>query len=311
MTYQPGMEMTPTTVNGVMTFSPGYSITGSSLGISNGHGITTFDTMADVSAFSTRSGVTSWAPGWGTITGLGGNFSSWMSSAPFSFHGVTSYMKGDEGTIYSATAHATKPGTSEYLTTSSNGVTCWSPGYEVQISSAGLTKETLGGVWSAPGGVRPQPGLIATTQALPSPQYFTQPVVGEGPMMAQAQILPGIEVGAVTWEQWYKTVARAIYSRWRYAEVMPGLAKVRVTVLRNRELGARVVDFVPQLGVDRNADDEKVFREAALKAVKSVESYEIPTFPKGIDSPQVSFDVELKRTVDGDNGFEVSSGRSD
>jgi hypothetical protein len=312
-TYRPGMEMTPTTINGVMTFSPGYSITGSSYGgISHGNGITTFDTAYDVSGATTRSGVTSWIPGWGSISGIAGNISGWMSSAPFSFHGVTSYLKGDgESTIYSATANTNQAGTSEHMSTSKNGVTCWSPGYEVQISSAGLTKESLGGVWSAPGGVRREPGLIATTEALPSPQYFVQPVVGEGPLMARAQTLPGIEVGAVTWEQWYKTVARAIYSRWRYAEVAPGVAKVRVTVLRNKEMAARVVDFVPVLGVDRNADNEKTFREAALKAVNSVESYEIPPFPKGVDSPQVSFDVEMKRTVEGDAGFDISSGRSD
>lgn len=311
-TYQPGLEMTPTTRNGVMTFSPGYSISGSSYGgISHGNGITTFDTAYDVSSATTRSGVTSWIPGWGSIAGLGGNISGWMSSAPFSFHGVTSYLKGDDSTIYSATVNTNQAGTSEYMSTSRNGVTCWSPGWEVQISSAGLTKETLGGLWSAPGGVRRDPGLIATTEALPAPQYFAQPVVGEGPLMARAQTMPGIEVGVVTWEQWYKTVARAIYSRWRYAEVAPGVAKVRVTVLRNREMAARVVDFVPVLGVDRDADNEKTFREAALKAVNGVASYEIPPFPKGEDSPQVSFDVEMKRTVEGDAGFDVSSGRSD
>lgn len=311
MTYQPGLEMTPSTRSGVMTFSPGFTVSGSSSGISRGNGITTFDTVVDVSAISTRSGVSSWVPGWGTISGPGDIY-AWMKSTPFSFHGVTSYTRGGgESTIYSADSHATKPGTSEYMSTSHNGITCWSPGYEVQISSAGLTKETLGGIWSAPGGVRPQPGLIATTEALPRPQFFVQPVIGEGPLMARAQTLPGIEVSVVTWEQWYKTVARAIYSRWRYAEVAPGVAKVRVTVLRNRELAARVVDFVPVLGVDRNADNEKAFKEAALKAVNSVESYEIPPFPKGVDSPQVSFDVDMKRSVEGDSGFDVSSGRSE
>src|SRR5262249_31163290 len=100
--------------------------------------------------------------------------------------------------------------------------------------------------------------------------------------------------------------ATAIYSRWQHVQVGPGLATVLVTITKARDLSCRVIAFEPADSAERNATAESAFRDQALTAVRDVRTFEIPEFPSFAQQDQVTFEVELKRTIDGPIGIDIS-----
>lgn len=249
-----------------------------------------------------RDGVISYAPGYS------------VSSAPVSTHGgISSFFPGHESktptTHSGVTEHS--PGYQITINTPKNGIVCWDSRYESSIMTHSLEKHTLGGMYYTPERVLPN-GQLAKTEELAFKPMFAQPVVdfGARPLRATALGLPGIRPVAsteLTWDEWYKRVARAIYGRWQDAEVGPGRATVSVTVTKDRMLAGKVVDFTPASDVERNAAEETAFRQAAIKAVNMVSEFEIPEFPSSADVPSVTFEVDMKREVDGPAGFDVAS----
>jgi hypothetical protein len=190
-----------------------------------------------------------------------------------------------------------------------SGIICWAPGYEVSIQSADLSKETVGGVWSAK--VPGVEALRAVASPLQNIRQYVEAVQGPPPMMATALLLPGLKptvsnVG-LNWNQWYQRVAKAIYGRWQTEAVGPGLATVRLTVTKYREIRCQVVGFSAAPDVERNGESEKAFREAALHSVRDVSMFEIPEFPANPPREEVTFDIQMKRTVDGSAGYDVSA----
>lgn len=138
---------------------------------------------------------------------------------------------------------------------------------------------------------------------------FVQPVL-EPPLLAKANLLPQLRNGVlsknITWDDWYRSVATSIYNKWQNKVVGPGTAIVRVTVTSKRDLTCQVVDFIPAADVDRNIDEETEFKISALHAVNRIGKHEIPAFPPLSDKGEVTFDVKLKRKVDGPIGIDVS-----
>ena len=197
------------------------------------------------------------------------------------------------------------PGGKVSFSTPGSGIVCWAPGYEVSVQTASFNKETLGGMWSTPAALPPQ--LVATQQSLPSIRTYIEAVP---PMMATPLLLPGLKSDLsgvnLTWDQWYHRVAKAIYSRWQTTAVGAGQATVRLTVTNDRQLSCKVVDFTPAADVPRNVEIETVFREAALKSANDVSMFEIPEFPAGSTLERVTFDVQMRHTVDGAAGFTVA-----
>jgi hypothetical protein len=160
-------------------------------------------------------------------------------------------------------------------------------------------------MWSTPATLPPQ--LVATQGQLPSIRTYVEAVP---PMMATPLLLPGLKSDLsgvnLTWDQWYHRVAKAIYSRWQTTAVGAGQATVRLTVTRDRQLACRVVDFAAAADVPRNVETETVFREAALKSANDVSMFEIPEFPAGSTLDKVTFDVQMRHTVEGAAGFTVA-----
>ncbi len=191
------------------------------------------------------------------------------------------------------------PGHEVSISASGNGVSC-APGYEVTVSVPGGFKETLGGHWTAP----------SSPVALRADELPINKIQVE-PLSATPYLLPSIRAtaidGKLSWNDWYNRVAKAIYGRWENAEVCAGIAKVRITVKADRQLAGQVIDFVPVQVGDRNVSAETIFREAALHSVNLVNTFEIPPFPVRSISNVVSFDVELRRVVDGPVGVSVAS----
>ncbi|MCA9804701.1 MAG: hypothetical protein KC777_22175 [Cyanobacteria bacterium HKST-UBA02] len=167
------------------------------------------------------------------------------------------------------------------------GVVALSPGYQVHVAVPGATREGLGGSWSA------QEASASSAAGL----------------NANPLLLKGISARpvALSWKQWFSLTAGAIYTRWRHAEVGPGTAQVQVTVTVNQDISGIVEDFTPAQGVERDVKAETDFREAALRSVDLISRYEIPKFPLGSERKKVVFNVELRRTVTGEAGFDVQS----
>src|SRR5262249_43327592 len=106
----------------------------------------------------------------------------------------------------------------------SRGIVCWAPGYEISVQTPGLIKESLGGMWYSPSHPREVGGVKSFLGATPTPTG----------MVAAPLLLPELREKTsdrnLDWDTWYKRVAKAVYSRWQFADVGPGLAVVRVTI---------------------------------------------------------------------------------
>jgi hypothetical protein len=190
---------------------------------------------------------------------------------------------------------------------SRKGVTSWTPGYEVRLQSAELTKSTLGGTWNAPGR-KPINPVLATAAAMSTLTTSANIQPATAPLLAtpllRSDALASL-AKPLNWDAWNKRMAQAIYSRWQNADVRPGMAKLRITVSRNRTMSAEVVEFVPAADVQSDLSTETAFRQAAIDAIHLVSSFEIPEFPTERDA--ITFNLELKRTVDGPVGIDVAS----
>lgn len=328
----PISSYTLTPRNGVMTFDPSYSITPGSVT----KGVTEIAPRFESRHVQSRDGVTSYVPGYevthsgssgsasnvqmfGPGMGLRGNgpliggLGSFRTQGdPVTKSGVTSYVPGYETKKVVETSSNISnytPGGRLTHTQSRGGVVTYAPGYEVSIMVPGYKKETLGGQWSAPA----PSGLLANAGKLKTGGgEFAEPVIAqEEPLHANALLMPSLSATvAPSWDDWYHRVAGAIYARWQSVDVGPGVAVVRVTVTKDRDLSAQVEDFQPADSVARNVDAETSFKQNALNAVQLVKQYEIPKFPANADLPRVTFDLEMKRNVESKPGFDVAGDSS-
>ncbi len=180
------------------------------------------------------------------------------------------------------------------------GVTT-APGYEVTISPPGLSKETLGGSWST----KPTSPIELTALANPMQTQHIFNRIEPAAEIARAGVLGDLQAPKCdTWPQWYRAIAKSIYTNWQMIDVCPGTAKLEVTVKANHVISGQVIDFTPAPDIARNVPRETEFREAAVKIVNQLNFFEIPDFPNP-PSEQVVFDIDLKRTVDGPTGASV------
>jgi hypothetical protein len=183
------------------------------------------------------------------------------------------------------------------------GVTSWRPGYEIKkiapVTPANANGKNVANNGASNGANTRTPRQVA---AVNGPQI---PIMKATPLLLP-ELKSKSDEKASSWEGWYKHVANAVYARWEYVEVGPGAATVEVTLTPNQDVSCRLVDFTPAQGVERNIVAETKFREAAIRAVNNVRSYEIGN-PPSADYKKVVFDVELSRTVNGPIGVYIES----
>jgi hypothetical protein len=196
------------------------------------------------------------------------------------------------------------PGGEETHYITRHGITT-APGFEVTITPPGLSKETLGGSWSTKPTTSTSPiALSAMANPLEAQRIFTriEPVATE---IARAGVLAQFQAGSSdTWPQWYRAVAKSIYTHWQMVDVCPGTAKLEVTVKANHDMSGQVIEFTPAADIARNVPRETEFREIAVKIVNQLGFFEIPNFPNPPNT-EVVFAIELKRTVNGPTGMSV------
>lgn len=317
--YAPGYEISKVTTHpSVSSYAPGYhqpaQVTshGGIIGLDPYHYSTLTHSVYPVNAAlhgsmhavpgpPMRDGVTAYSPGYASVqvpsirAALTSNTPSQSFFSPATLSSVT---------------HR-NPGYQISIKTPRNGVVSWDSAYEATVVHPGLIKNTLGGMYYT-NGPHPDEGQRASAQSLPFKPIYAETLIGPQlhPLTATALGLPGTHAIAnteITWEEWYKRVARAVYSRWQTEDVGPGRATVSVTVTKDRMVGGKVIDFTPAVDVERNVAAETAFKVAALNAVNLVSQFEIPEFPKNADAPSVTFEVDLKRDVDGPVGFDVAA----
>ncbi len=119
----------------------------------------------------------------------------------------------------------------------------------------------------------------------------SQPVlVRPLPMQLKAQplVLPGLPpvFHASNWDEWYKHVAAAVYERWSRVDVRPGSASVRITAWKNHGVDCRIVGFTPVSDLQRDADAEVKFREAAIATVNTFNGDGLWEFPPMVNAPK-------------------------
>lgn len=215
---------------------------------------------------------------------------SGVVSTPATNTSAVSFTRGGEVNVYSQ--HA--------------GVSTYAPGYSVTINSPNLRAETLSGKWSTnlPKELSARP-LGVTAQTPPFEPTFVNIQRLPEEKMATAMAVPNSNKPSASWHDWFHDVAQVIYAHWQYADVGVGTARLSVTVTPERIFSAQVVDFIPADGVPRNVKIETKFRESALAAANKVEAYTVPQFPTGGTSKPITFDIDLRRTVDGPAGATV------
>jgi hypothetical protein len=232
---------------------------------------------------------------------IGGRIMGWaLSSWSEEFEPTLKMIAPGIYTITNLRSSLPAPQAEETHYITKHGITT-APGYEVSITPPGQSKETLGGRWSAN---QPTPvSLSAVPGTLQAQRIFTR--IEPVSEMARANVLTQFQATPCdTWPQWYRVVAKAIYTRWQTADVCPGTAKLEVTIKPDHDISGRVVEFIPAGDVDRNIPRETEFRETAVKIVDQVGFFEIPDFPKP-PANQVTFDIDLKRTVNGPTGVSI------
>jgi len=74
---------------------------------------------------------------------------------------------------------------------------------------------------------------------------------------------------------------------------------------KNRDVDPQITDFIPVKANERDVAQETKFREAAVHAIKSVGLYEIPLFPVGSTRQKVTFEMDLRRSIDGPLGVSI------
>ncbi len=174
-----------------------------------------------------------------------------------------------------------------------NGLMTWVPGYGSTIVPQIQARTAETGVHGMLGGgdrllsVRPLVPEFRST-----PRLLTE-------------LLAPKEKRSANWNEWYKRVCKTVYDQWLLDDTGPGKACIHVTVWSSRDIECKIVDFTPAAGAARNVDAESSFRQAALRAVRSLDRCLVLEFPAQFLRNQVGFDLDVSRSVDGPFGCQV------
>lgn len=87
---------------------------------------------------------------------------------------------------------------------------------------------------------------------------------------------------ALAWEKWHHQLSEAIYTRWQRMARDPGKATIRITVTRNRQITAQILD-------GRGGPE---FMDVVMAAIQSLDGNQGLTFPAKSQRQEVSFEAD-------------------
>ena len=176
-----------------------------------------------------------------------------------------------------------------------DGITTWAPGYDSTFVSHFQPNPLEA----------PVHGILRSTQMQPTRSVL--PSYRSTPGLLSELFLPRQKQN-ITWDEWYQRVCRTVYDQWLLDDTGPGKACIHVTVWSTRDIECKVVDFTPAPGTMRNGVGETAFREAALRAVRSLDRCQVLEFPAQFRRSIIDFDLDISRAVDGPFGCQVVVG---
>ena len=97
----------------------------------------------------------------------------------------------------------------------------------------------------------------------------------------------------LAWERWHKQISEAIYTRWQRAARDPGRATIKITVTRDRQLMASILD----------SSGGAAFDECILGVIASLNDNPGLSFPAGSQRKKVSFDADYIASSDVKPGY--------
>jgi hypothetical protein len=174
----------------------------------------------------------------------------------------------------------------------SSGIMTWAPGYDSAIVTQAQPLEVGAAVH----------GVLRGDQALAARPLVSQ--FRSTPRLLTELLAPK-EKRSVSWDEWYKRVCRTVYDQWLLDDTGPGKACIHVTAWSSRDIECKIVDFSPASGTLRDSVQESSFREAALRAVRSLDRCLVLEFPTQFLQTKVDFDLDISRAVDGPFGCQV------
>jgi len=294
--------------NGVTSWSTGYEVTRQSnqtqetANATSKSGVTTWIASYQVRSVQEHEpeptvvgrGVTTFVRGYEVNSVLAQNLCSDTQNSD-------SYVQNSHGITELATHSVSS--SSRTSVAYGNGVVSWSPAFQVAASSNEVVKETLGGSWSF------KPFRVPNLSAIPKGNSELVQITGMPmPLVATGKLLPGLTTPQrpKSWDNWYSQTAQCLYSRWQDVEASSGTAKMNITVNKYRTVFCQCIGFEAAAGTAPSREQESAFRETAVSAINSLSRYEIPEFPADTNCNEVNFTIEMKRTVDGAKGFQVT-----
>jgi hypothetical protein len=183
-----------------------------------------------------------------------------------------------------------------YTATPKNGIMIWQSGYGTSRLPQRSILSTLSNLRPNTQGSGQQTPLqlLNTRSKLLSPQAWSMPE-----LRATQFVLPEMHaVAPVSWDEWYRRVARAIYDLWKQSSVGPGKATVLINVWNTHNVDCKIVDFSPALDTKRDAQAEEQYREAIVHAVTAFDGANLWEFPIAAVRPKrIAFDMEFTHAV--------------
>jgi len=195
-----------------------------------------------------------------------------------------------------------------YTATPRNGTMIWDPHYAIQkIPQPPPNHRNIGLSLDLPAPTNTHLQLsdpatsirrIETPPAAPPPPAELKAVQFQIP---EAKLPP-----PANWNEWYKRVAKAVYEQWKQKAIGPGKSTLTVTVFNTHNVDAKVVEFIPAEGTNRDAKAETNFRQASINSITNLDGLPLWEFPIAKPVPKkIAFDMEFDHIVGEPAGVQV------
>jgi hypothetical protein len=201
----------------------------------------------------------------------------------------------------------------DYSATPKNGLMNWSGGPQITVVTPRKVDGPVGGslsdlidkLLSKDKARSTTSGQRLATPARATPPPPVVPLTAT-PLLSRQAAAAAI-ARPTTWKEWYLRVIAAIYDQWARASTGPGTARIQVTVFRTHDIDCQVVDFTPAADAQRNIQAETVFRQDAIRSIYNLRRTEILGFPYSTSKQKVTFELDMRREVNGPAGCDLKS----
>jgi hypothetical protein len=188
-----------------------------------------------------------------------------------------------------------------FTATPRNGTMIWDPNYAVRkVPVAELQRRNLNLSLDLPGSTNLQLSNPATSikrLEFSAPQPTPPPPPAE--LKAVQFEIPEAKLPPpANWDEWYRRVAKAVYEQWKQKAIGPGKSTLTVTVFNTHNVDAKVVEFIPAEGANRDGKAETTFREASIMSITNLDGLPLWEFPVAKTVPKkIAFDMEFDHSV--------------